>query len=350
MAEIADRRADRLRVLQAIYDSSAGSVSTTVGGAQLLEDLGMSDQAVADACDWLEGEHLIQGIRTLWGHRTPYIAQITHRGIKEMEQDANDTSSKEVEKRRADRLRVFKAIYDLSVGSEATVVEGSQLLEDLGLSDQEVADACDWLEGEHFIKGMRLAWGHLTPTNVQITHRGIKEMEQGGDTAPVIAAQIGLEELTRFMQITHQGIEEIKRSLEAPRQATENFPAITNLFHLSVQGDVINSSIQGASPYAHQNVSAGDSALKDIYDILDQLKARMAELDLTRDTIEEITADIETIKAQAGSPRPKRPIIRESLRNIRRTLVAATVAGDAVASILLESLKVSLGGGQLPLI
>jgi hypothetical protein len=43
---------------------------------------------------------------------------------------------------QADRLRVMKAIYVASGGSEYAIVPGPQLLEDLGLSDQELADAC----------------------------------------------------------------------------------------------------------------------------------------------------------------------------------------------------------------
>ena len=62
----------------------------------------------------------------------------------------------EIGRRRAARLQVLNAIYNISTGSESATVGGGQLLEDLGMSDQEVADACDWLEGEHFVKGC--AW------------------------------------------------------------------------------------------------------------------------------------------------------------------------------------------------
>ena len=175
MVDTEKRQADRLRVLKAIYDVSMGSGTTTVAGSQLLDDLGLSDHDLADACNWLEGEGFIQAVRTMWGHATPYIVLITHRGIKQIECDRDDNSA--AEKRQADRLRVLKAIYDVSIGSETTMVSGSQLLEDLGLSDHDLADACDWLEAEQFIKSVRVTWGHRTPYNLQITHRGIKEME-----------------------------------------------------------------------------------------------------------------------------------------------------------------------------
>ena len=83
-----------------------------------------------------------------------------------------------IDKRRADRLRVMKAIFDASSGSQDVIVSGPGLLENLGLSDQEPGDACNYLEGEHLISTTQTMWGHLTPYMIQITHWGIKEMEQ----------------------------------------------------------------------------------------------------------------------------------------------------------------------------
>jgi hypothetical protein len=90
----------------------------------------------------------------------------------------------DVEKRRADRLRVMKAIYDTSDGSEYTLVSGPQLLEDLGLPDQELADACLYLEGEHLITSTHTSWGHATPFHIQITHWGIREIWDEASQAP----------------------------------------------------------------------------------------------------------------------------------------------------------------------
>jgi hypothetical protein len=51
----------------------------------------------------------------------------------------------DIEKRRADRLRAMKAIYDASEGSEGAIVSGAELLDTLGLSDQELGDVCKYL-------------------------------------------------------------------------------------------------------------------------------------------------------------------------------------------------------------
>ena len=250
-----------------------------------------------------------------------------------MERDADDKSSKEVDRRRAERLRVLKAIYDASVGSETTLVDGARLLEDLGLADQEVADACDWLEGEDFIRSMRVEES-LIPIRVQITHRGIKEMEQESDKAPVIAAQIGLEDLTRLIQITQQGLQEIKKAMQEPRQPTEHFPAI-NFIHIG--GDVSGSAIQSGSPGAHQQVSIGDLDLNPIREFLRQFDASVGELTLPADKTAELAAEIDTVKAQVSSPKPKRNIIKESLNSVRAIL--EITSGSAAAVGLLDLLQ-----------
>jgi len=117
-------------------------------------------------------------------------------------------------------LLVMKAIYDGSDGSEGNAVSGAHLLETLGLSDQELGDACKYLEGERLIRGTRTLWGHLTPFVINITHRGIKEIEE---------------------------------SLQAPNRPTAHFPPAISIIH--VQGNLIGSSIQSGSPGAQQETT-----------------------------------------------------------------------------------------------
>jgi hypothetical protein len=129
----------------------------------------------------------------------------------------------DTEKQRANRLLVMKAIYDVSEGSEGNIVSGPDLLETLGLSDQELGDACKYLEGEHLIRGTKTLWSHLTPYMINITHRGIKEMEE---------------------------------SLQAPDKPTAHFPPAVSIIH--VQGNLIGSPIQSGSPGAQQEMIVRD--------------------------------------------------------------------------------------------
>lgn len=116
---------------------------------------------------------------------------------------------------RADRLRVMNAIYEAAEGSRMSHVSGSWLLEHLELSDEELGGICRYLEGERLITAGREHWGHHTPFMILLTHAGIEEM---------------------------------KRSREAPDQATEHFPPIS-VIH--IEGDAIGSAIQVGSPRAH---------------------------------------------------------------------------------------------------
>src|SRR6266566_8770320 len=120
----------------------------------------------------------------------------------------------DIEKRRANRLRVMKEIFDASGGSETVVVHTAphphapHLPESLGLSDEEIADACNYLAGEGLIVAAIEVAEDPAPIGVQITHRGIKEMEQ---------------------------------SLQAPREPTEHFHSAFSVIH--IEGDVIGSAI-----------------------------------------------------------------------------------------------------------
>ena len=137
----------------------------------------------------------------------------------------------DIAKRRADRLLVMKAIFDASQGSESMYVSGPELLDALELTDQELGDACTYLEGEGLIETTQTLWGHLTPYHIQITHRGILEMEQ---------------------------------SLGAPEEPTQHFPPAVSI--INVGGSVIGSAIQSGSPGAHQEVKVGDIDLAPIRD------------------------------------------------------------------------------------
>ena len=54
----------------------------------------------------------------------------------------------------------MNAIFDASGASEYERTPSLQLMEELGFSDQEFADACKFLEGEYLIKGDYMGWDH----------------------------------------------------------------------------------------------------------------------------------------------------------------------------------------------
>ena len=206
------------------------------------------------------------------------------------------SSVTDIARRRADRLRVMNAIYEAAEGSRMSHVSGGWLLEHLGLSDEELGGICRYLEGEHLITAGREHWGHHTPFMILLTHAGIEEM---------------------------------KRSRQAPDQATEHFPPIA-VIH--IEGDAIGSAIQVGSPRAHQAVSIGDLNLDKVREIVGEFEAQTASLPLPDGDARQLRADMAAVKVQIGLPTPDHRAIRGHLQSARAILEHAT--GVAAAGIL----------------
>jgi|ERR1700691_3840611 hypothetical protein len=85
LIDIAKRRADRLLVLNEIYEAAGGSRQVSVGGPWLLEHMNLPQDQLEDVCTYLLSERLIEGTKTLWGVDIPYTLRLTHRGQQEME-------------------------------------------------------------------------------------------------------------------------------------------------------------------------------------------------------------------------------------------------------------------------
>jgi hypothetical protein len=94
---------------------------------------------------------------------------------------------------------------------------------------------------------------------------------------------------------------------------------------------------QSASPGAGQVTGVwGDEDLDRVREFLRAFDAGAHRLRLAPEQFDEIRAEIATIRAQAGSPKPRHHVIRESLRSVRSILEQA--GGGAAAVGLLELL------------
>ncbi len=69
-----------------------------------------------------------------------------------------------------------------------------------------------------------------------------------------------------------------------------------------------------------------------VVQVLDQLKAQAGNLGLAFEKLGELMADLETVDAQLGSPRPKTVIVKECLRSIKET-VEGRAQGSSLAKI-----------------
>jgi hypothetical protein len=207
----------------------------------------------------------------------------------------------DIEARMAMRLRIMKAIFDATDGSITGYADALALGQAMGLSDPEVADACAYLLGEGLISAHHYVEGQFTPAVVQLTHRGVKEMEE---------------------------------SQLSPEKATEHFPPAGSVI---IHGDVIGSAIQSGSPGARQDVTIGDVNVGGIRSFLSELAARREDLGLPETESRELSAEVATLQAQIDSPRPKRRVITESLHTIRSLLEG--VGGNLAAAPLLELIQ-----------
>jgi hypothetical protein len=205
-------------------------------------------------------------------------------------------------KRQADRLRVMKAIFEAADGIESEVVRVAPIQQELGLSERELQDACDYLTGEDLITPGAMVAESPVYITVQLTHRGVTEMEQ---------------------------------SLQAPNSPTEHFPPAVSIIH--VGGNIIGSAIQSGSPGAQQEVTIGDINLGGVRDFLGQLEKLAPDLNLPVEDSQQLTAEIATIRAQVDSPRPKKQIVKESLHSVRAILEGA--GGSMAATGLLDLLQ-----------
>ncbi len=80
--------------------------------------------------------------------------------------------------RRPLRNRVLHEVYEKSDGTSA-LVSAHAVRESLGISDQEMGAACEYLSAEGFVRVEADPFGvTATPSLIGLTHRGIVHLEE----------------------------------------------------------------------------------------------------------------------------------------------------------------------------
>src|SRR5438309_9830694 len=124
--------------------------------------------------------------------------------------------------RKANRLRLMNLFFEEADGRQNVYVNCEPLAQQLDISDEEMASACDFLAGEHLIEPMQALWGKPYPPRVSLTHWGIKEIEQ---------------------------------AREDPDEPTEHFPPLVSI--VQIFGDVTNSNVQAGTVDSTQTGADG---------------------------------------------------------------------------------------------
>jgi len=120
----------------------------------------------------------------------------------------------------------------------------------------------------------------------------------------------------------------------APSRTTFNIETFIGSMHQSqLQKDVQAST---------QTLVVQDLDFEAVVKLIAQVEAAVKRAsDVPEGAIAELRADMATIKAQLGAPKPKQPIIRECLKSMRSVIEQA--GGSLVASGILAALTVLIG-------
>jgi truncated hemoglobin YjbI len=108
------------------------------------------------------------------------------------------------------------------------------------------------------------------------------------------------------------------------KAAAASAPQNINNFY----GPVQNPQIQQGNNSAHQTSSSIDSEI--LSALMQKLSDSLRDLNLNQDDQSEIIADVETVRTQLASPRPKNAIIGSCISSIRSILEKA--GGSAAES------------------
>ena len=117
------------------------------------------------------------------------------------------------------------------------------------------------------------------------------------------------------------------------REAASKISYNINNFYGAVNGLQIQQDVSDSVQVSTFN----QIDLEGLKGFLTAIQTKLNELQLTPESKQEIGADVETLRAQAESPKPKQSIIRESLSSIKRVLEGA--GGGVAAQLILQIAK-----------
>jgi hypothetical protein len=158
------------------------------------------------------------------------------------------------------------------------------------------------------------------------------------------ASQIGLylnnEGLVSWISfdiiyITHKGIKVVEDAIEKPDEPTDYFPPIN--YFIKVE-KMHNSQIMQGSTGINQIFNLTENSSTELKKFIELFEQRISELPFkSEEDKSEAVAEVQTIKTQLTSPRPKVLIIQESIRSVTNILEGFT--GSMLATMLIEYLK-----------
>lgn len=119
-----------------------------------------------------------------------------------------------------------------------------------------------------------------------------------------------------LLRITHAGVVEYEAAINAPNEPTQHFRPLNVLY----VGTMIGSAIQQGTSQSSQSVSASLGSIEELTKFVAAFEALLPQIGLDADSEKEARAELDSISAQANSPRPKRAVIGACLESLRHVL------------------------------
>jgi 4-alpha-glucanotransferase len=168
-----------------------------------------------------------------------------------------------------------------------------------------------------------------------------KELAFTEDQTQLIVQYLGGEDLVDekvggAIGITHYGVVQVESALSKPNEPTQYFPPAVNIIHIE---NMSHSVIQQGTHDSTQTVSFTQETMGDMQEFLKRLKNELPHLNLSEQDRSQGVADVTTIEAQLGAPRPNREIIGAAGRTLHAILLGV---GGNLATDLLKYLWNSL--------
>ena len=200
-----------------------------------------------------------------------------------------------IKEKKKQRFQFLEKLYNESNGSESYMVNMWELGQELEFDRETTSNIVDYLIDKGLLKPMTLGGG---------------------------------------ISITHYGIVEIEEAHEYPDKPTEHFMPI-NIINIQ---SMSNSSIQQGTNKSSQNNIFSSTNISELKTLTEKVESLIREID-DKNLKEELIAENDTLKAQVKSPKPKKNIIKESLKSIKEVMQKTSIkVASSQISRMIESL------------
>lgn len=202
--------------------------------------------------------------------------------------------AEEIKILQADRLRYLENAYHRSKGDPQAYIPWEETGKELGFNQERIQAIMYWLQNENLIK---------------------------------------FETTTSFC-MTNYGIRIIEDAITNPEQPTGPFIAY-NSIHID---QMINSNIQQGTVNSIQQVIIQQKDLEMINTFVNKFEGILEKLNLDSIQRQDVTVNIDTIRAQTKSSKPKKQTVVDALNSIREILQALPTA-QILATELISNIR-----------